>query len=281
MKSKPRLGRGIDALFADSLYDEGSQIIDIPVDDIYPNPAQPRKAFDAKSIADLAESIKSHGLISPILVRRMNSGYEIIAGERRFQACKVAGIDKIPSVVKNISDGDAFKISLVENLQREDLNPMEEAEAYHTLKEQFKLTHQEIAEAVLKDRSTITNAMRLVNLPLEVKQALRDGHITNGHARAILMVDNAHGQISLLGKIVARSISVREAEKLASGKGKKKQQRRQDPSLIELSSLLTEKLGANVLCSWGKSRGKIIIDVSSREEMQRIVKDLCQQEAPF
>jgi ParB family transcriptional regulator, chromosome partitioning protein len=282
MKPKSRLGRGIDALFADSLHEEGSeQIIVIPVGDIYPNPAQPRKTFDSKSIAELGESIKSHGLISPILVRRMNSRYEIISGERRFQACKVAGIDKVPSIVKDISDADAFKISLVENLQREDLNPMEEAEAYYTLKEQFRLTHQDIAEAVLKDRSTVTNALRLMNLPEEVKQSLRNAVITTGHARAILMVDSINGQISLLNNVVSRSLSVRETERIASGKGKKGSHRRTDHYWDELSSLLTEKLGANVICSWRKSKGKIIINVSSREEMQRVINELCRQEAPL
>lgn len=281
MKSKTRLGRGIDALFADSLQDEGSQVIDIPVSDIYPNPAQPRKTFDSKSIAELGESIKAHGLISPILVRKMNSRYEIIAGERRFQACKFVGFDKIPSLVKDISDADAFKISLVENLQREDLNPMEEAEAYYTLKEQFGLTHQDIADAVLKDRSTVTNALRLLNLPEEVKQALRACDISTGHARAILMADGIRGQLSLFNRIISRSLSVRESEKIASSKGKKLSQGRQDPYWSELSSLLTEKLGTCVTCSWGKSKGKIIITVSSREELQRVIKELCQQESPL
>lgn len=281
MKSKTRLGKGIDALFADSLQEEGSQVIDIPIDDIYPNPSQPRKTFDAKLIAELGESIKAHGLISPILVRKMNSKYEIIAGERRFQACKISGINKIPSLVKDISDADAFKISLVENLQREDLNPMEEAEAYYTLKEQFSLTHQDIAGAVLKDRSTITNALRLMNLPVEVKQALREGHITTGHARAILMIEGINGQLSLLDRIITRSLSVREAEKIASVKGKKASHKRQDPYWLELSSVLTEKLGTSVSCSWVKNKGKIIISVSSREELQRVIKDLFQQEAPF
>lgn len=281
MKTKTRLGRGIDALFADSLHEEESQVIEIPVEDIYPNPAQPRKQFDSQSIAELGESIKSHGLISPIVVRKMNTRYEIIAGERRFQACKLAGIDKIPSLVKDLSDADAFKISLVENLQREDLNPMEEAEAYYTLKEQFGLTHLDIAGAVLKDRSTITNSLRLMNLPEEVKQALRDGCITTGHARAVLMIDGANEQISLLNRIIDRSLSVRETERIASVKGKKRSQKSRDPYWLELSSLLADKLGAQVSCSWGKSKGKIVISVSSREEMQRLIKELCQQEAPL
>ncbi|HNR51796.1 MAG TPA: ParB/RepB/Spo0J family partition protein, partial [Deltaproteobacteria bacterium] len=243
MKAKPRLGRGIDAIFADSIKDDASQIIEIPSDEIYPNPIQPRKTFDETTIAELAESIKKHGLISPILVRRTNTRYEIIAGERRYHACKLAGIQNIPSIVKDISDSEAFKISLIENLQREDLNPMEEAEAYFTLKEQFGLTHQDIADAVLKDRSTVTNSMRLIHLPEEIKQALRDGLISTGHARAILMVESENGQIALLKKIISQSLNVREAERLASFKGKRsKGGKKADPYFDHLSSLLSEKL---------------------------------------
>ncbi len=282
MKTKTRLGRGIDAIFADSLHDDSSQIIEIPSDEIFPNPSQPRKTFDENSLAELADSIKAHGLISPILVRRTNTRYEIIAGERRYQACKLAGIRNIPSIVKDISDSDAFKISLVENLQREDLNPMEESEAFYTLKEQFHLTHQDIAEAVQKDRSTITNSLRLMNLPEEVKKSLREGLISTGHARAVLMIDNYHGQIALLTRIISQSLSVREAEKAASDKGKKKKgQRKTDPYFEELSTLLAEKLGAKVTCSWGKSKGKIVINVASRDDLQRIVQGLFQHESPL
>jgi ParB family chromosome partitioning protein len=285
MKSKSRLGRGIDAIFADSIQEEGTQVVEIPVDEIYPNPIQPRKSFDEKAIAELAASIKSHGLISPILVRRTNTRYEIIAGERRYQACKLAGIQRIPSIVKDIPDAEAFKISLIENLQREDLNPMEESEAYYTLKEQFGLTHQDIADAVLKDRSTVTNSMRLIHLPEEVKQALREGAVTTGHARAILMVESENGQLALLSRIISQSLSVREAERLASGMDnkdkKKKGLEKVDPYFDHLSTLLSEKLSAKVVCDWRKRRGKIVINVTSREELSRIVAEICEQEAPI
>ncbi len=285
MKSKSRLGRGIDAIFADSVQEDGTLVVEIPVDEIYPNPIQPRKSFDEKTIAELAASIKSHGLISPILVRRTNTRYEIIAGERRFQACKLAGIQKIPSIVRDIPDAEAFKISLIENLQREDLNPMEESEAYYTLKEQFGLTHQEIADAVLKDRSTVTNSMRLIHLPEEVKQALREGMITTGHARAILMVESENSQLALLNRIVSQSLSVRETERFASGMDnkdkKKKGVKKADPYFDHLSTLLSEKLSAKVICDWRKRKGKIVINVSSRDELSRIVAEICEQEAPI
>jgi len=285
MKPKSRLGRGIDAIFADSVQEDVNQVIEIPVDEIYPNPIQPRKSFDERTIAELAASIKTHGLISPILVRRTNTRYEIIAGERRYQACKLAGIQKIPSIVRDIPDAEAFKISLIENLQREDLNPMEESEAYYTLKEQFGLTHQEIADAVLKDRSTITNSMRLIHLPEEVKQALREGMITTGHARAILMVESDSGQLALMNRIISQSLSVREAERHASGKENKdkknKGEKKADPYFDHLSALLSEKLSAKVVCDWRKRRGKIVINVSSRDELSRIVAEICEQEAPI
>lgn len=282
MKPKARLGRGIDAIFADTLQDDAALVVEIPASEIYPNPAQPRKTFDEQSIAELASSIKAHGLLSPIVVRKMNTKYEIIAGERRFQACKAAGIERIPAMVKDISDADAFKISLVENLQREDLNPMEEAEAFFTLKDQFRLTHQDIAAAVNKDRSTVTNSMRLVNLPVEAKTALKEGVITTGHARAILMAEGITAQVALLGRIVDGGLSVRDAERLASVKGRKRKQgKKKDPYLEDLSSQLGDRLGARVLCSWGKSRGRIVISVGSRDEMKRIAAELCRQESPL
>ena len=282
MKPKARLGRGIDAIFADTLQDDAALVVEIPASEIYPNPAQPRKTFDEQSIAELASSIKAHGLLSPIVVRKMNTKYEIIAGERRFQACKTAGIEQIPAMVKDISDADAFKISLVENLQREDLNPMEEAEAFFTLKDRFRLTHQDIAAAVNKDRSTVTNSMRLVNLPVEAKTALKEGVITTGHARAILMAEGITAQVALLGRIVDGGLSVRDAERLASVKGRKRKQgKKKDPYLEDLSSQLGDRLGARVLCSWGKSRGRIVISVGSRDEMKRIAAELCRQESPL
>ena len=282
MKTKPRLGRGIDALFGDSIQEDSSQISDLSIDEVYPNPIQPRKFMDDAKIAELSESIKNNGLISPIIVRRINSKYEIIAGERRYHACKRAGIEKIPSIIKEISDEEAFKISLIENLQREDLNPMEEAEAYHTLKRQFNLTHQEIADAVVKDRSTITNALRLVNLPEEVKLALREGTITSGHARAILMAESILEKRARLEKIIRQELSVRDTEYLASNARKEKlPHKNTDQHLENLSSLLSERFSTKVMCTWGKRTGKIVINVSSKEDLRRIVEELSRHETPI
>lgn len=283
MKARPRLGKGIDALFP---VGEGSSwssgVIELPLEEIRPNPIQPRKTIDQDKLVELAQSIKLHGLISPILVRKFNSRYEIIAGERRFHACRLAGLARVPVIVKDVSDDDSFKLSLIENIQREDLNPMEESEAYATLKEQFGLTHQEIAESVMKDRSTITNALRLLVLPEEMKSALRDGTITPGHARAILMVDTEDGRRSLFQKIVSRGLSVREAEQRAArARVDSPSRSHTDPDLEQISSMLSDRFSARVSCSWSKRKGRITIEISSRDELQRIVRELSRSGSPL
>lgn len=283
MKARPRLGKGIDALFP---IDDSSMVVsnvtELSLDDIRPNPIQPRKIIDGEKLSELAQSIKLHGLISPILVRKIDSRYEIIAGERRFHACRIAGITRVPVIVKDVSDDASFKLSLIENLQREDLNPMEESEAYATLKEQFGLTHQEIAESVMKDRSTITNSLRLLGLPENMKSALRDGTISPGHARAILMVDSEDGRNELFQKIITKGLSVREAERRAARtRSEKAPQRNVDSELDHISSRLSEILSTRVLCSWSKRRGKITIEISSREELHRIVSELSRSGSPL
>lgn len=282
MKAKPRLGKGIDALIPGVSCDSGAQVIELSLAEIRPNPIQPRKKIDEDKLAELAESIKVHGILSPIIVRKNASKYEIIAGERRFHACMKAGLDRIPVIVKEVSDDESFKISMIENLQREDLNPMEEAEAYCTLKEQFHLTHQEIAEAVLKERSTVTNAMRLVTLSEEIKSALREGAITAGHARALLMVENEQERLALFQKIVSLSLSVREAEHRAtSSKKDAPRDKKTDPALDKISTILSERLSARVMCSWTKRKGRITIEVSSRDELKRIIDELTRSESPL
>jgi ParB family transcriptional regulator, chromosome partitioning protein len=282
MKAKSRLGKGIDALFPAVLNETGSQVIELSLDEIRPNPIQPRKTLDNEKLGELTDSIKQHGLLFPIIVRKTDTKYEIIAGERRFHACRKAGIDMIPAIVREASDDESFKLSLIENLQREDLNPMEEAEAFYTLKEHFRLTHQEIAEAVMKDRSTVSNALRLITLSEDVKTSLRDAKITPGHARALLMVDGDEARRALFQKILSLDLSVREAERRAvKSKHERSATKRSDPSLERLSVLLSERLSARVVCSWSKRRGKITIEVSSRDELKRIIDELTRIENPI
>ena len=283
MKARPRLGKGIDALIPiDESSSSASNVMELSLDEIRPNPIQPRKNIDQEKLSELAQSIKLHGLISPILVRKFNTRYEIIAGERRYHACRLAGIDRVPVIVKDVSDDASFKLSLIENIQREDLNPMEESEAYATLKEQFGLTHQEIAESVMKDRSTISNALRLLGLPEDMKSALRDGTITPGHARAILMVDSEEGRRALFQKIISKGLSVREAEQRATGaRSYSSPLSRKDPDLEKISTQLSDFFSTRVSCSWSKRKGKITIEISSREELGRIVTELIRTGSPL
>ncbi len=271
-KKNKGLGKGLNAILPEDIEFEGTSVVELSVDEIYPSPVQPRKILDEDSVRELADSIKQHGIISPIIVRRVNSRYEIVAGERRYRASLLAGLKKIPSVVKEISDDTAFKISLIENIQREDLNPMDEAEGYYILNKRFKLTHKEIAEALSKDRSTVTNALRLMGLPEEARDALRKGLITTGHARAILAMDKYEGQVSLLKKIVSKNLSVRQAEDLVRKTKNEKIKRRKtvDKEIEMISRQLSESLSTRVLCTWNRNKGRIIIDIASRDELNRV-----------
>jgi len=282
LKSKSRLGRGIDAIFSESLADPSGSLVDLSLDEIVPNPIQPRKTIEDAGLAELSESIRVNGLISPIVVRRVDSRYEIIAGERRYRAAKLAGLDRIPVIVRECPDDEAYRLSLIENLQREDLNPMEESEAYHTLVKQFHLTHQDIAATVAKDRSTVTNALRLMGLPEEAKQALREGHISTGHARAILMASGVAEQLALLSAIRSRNLTVRDAERLATrAKQRPKDTRRKiDPILEKISLSLSERFSTKVSCHWGTKKGKIVIEAFSRDELLRIAQTLSSDEVP-
>jgi len=283
LKPKSRLGRGIDAIFSESLGEHSGILVDLSLDEIVPNPIQPRKTIEDASLTELSESIRANGLISPIVVRRVDSRYEIIAGERRFRAAKMAGLDRIPVIVRECPDDEAYRLSLIENLQREDLNPMEESEAYHTLVKQFHLTHQDIAATVAKDRSTITNALRLMGLPEEAKQSLREGHISTGHARAILMASGINDQLALLTTIRTRNLNVREAEKMATrSKQRPKEGRRKiDPTLEKISLGLSERFATKVTCLWGTKKGRIVIEAFSRDDLLRIAHTLASEEVPL
>lgn len=283
MKTRPRLGRGIDAIFPDALASEGSsQIVELDIDSVIPNPIQPRKEFANDGIDELAASIKENGVISPIVVRELNGKYEIIAGERRYRASRKIGLERIPAIVREMSDREAFKVSLIENLQREDLNPIEEAEAYHTLSQQFELTHQAIAESIGKDRTTVTNMLRLMSLAEEIKDALRRSEISMGHARALLALENSAERLVLLNKIKQQGLSVRETEKQVSGgKQKARQPKLVNRDLAYLTERLAERLSTKVELNFSGKRGRITIDVASRAELERIVNQIAGYEDPL
>jgi len=183
--NKRGLGRGLGALLSSTPV-EGEHLLEIPLEDVDPNPNQPRKAFDPAAISALAASLRNSGMIQPVVVRRAGTRYELIAGERRWRAAKEAGLEKIPAVLREVTDAESLELALVENLLREDLNPIEEAEAYQRLLAEFAWTQEQLAARVAKDRSTIANALRLLRLPAVIQQDLRDGRLTMGHARALL-----------------------------------------------------------------------------------------------
>ncbi len=216
MPKKGGLGKGLEALFGelDELEKE-DKVITVSLELIEKNPFQPRESFDDKGIKELAESIKEKGVIQPIIVRENGDKYQIVAGERRFLAAKLAGLKSIPAIVKNISDEESAEIALIENVQRKDLNPIEEALAYKSLINKFGYTQEELAKKIGKDRATITNSLRLLNLPDDIIEKLKNGLISAGHARAILSLKNEDDQKILADEIIKRKLSVREAEKAA------------------------------------------------------------------
>ena len=209
------LGKGLGALLPEFGQGESKTLLYCGIEEIVPNPSQPRKHFDESKLQELAESIREKGILEPLLVRRTDQGYELIVGERRWRAAQKAGLREVPVLVKEVEGRDAFEISLIENLQREDLNPIEEAEAFKHLIEEFNISQDDLSKRIGKDRTTITNTLRLLKLPLEVRNQLLQNRITSGHARALLSLENKEKQKELCALIIKKGLSVREAERLA------------------------------------------------------------------
>lgn len=254
---------------------------EVEIDRIAPNPDQPRTQFKKEEIEELAASIEKDGLLQPILVRQMADGtYQIIAGERRWQASKAAGLKKVPVRVKEVDDDQALELALIENIQRSDLNPIEEAYGYRRLMERRSMTQAEVAQAVSKGRSTVANALRLLDLPEEAQQLLFEGKITAGHARAILSVPTAEGRLSLTQKIIDNGLNVREAENLArlmSGKkdGSASTPREPMPAVYKsVAKTLRETLKTNVRVKSSKGKNKIEIEFKDEEDLRRLFSEL-------
>lgn len=276
---KRGLNRGLDALLGNvsSASDkaEGHQLHTLPIEHIQRGKYQPRKDFDPEKLQELADSIKAQGVIQPIVVRKIGSEkYEIIAGERRWRASQLAGLQQVPVVVKEIDDRSAMAIALIENIQREDLNPLEEAEALKRLLEEFEMTHQQIADAVGKSRATVTNLLRLIDLHPEVKKLLASRQLEMGHARALLSLDGTK-QVAAANKIVKEGLTVRAAERLAKEsqeEPKVKKTREMDKDTLRLQEDLSAKLGAKVSIEHKESgAGKLVITYSSLEELDGIL----------
>ena len=258
---------------------EQGQLRDMPVDLLQSGRFQPRQNFEQEGLEELATSIRAQGVIQPIVVRSVgNKKYEIIAGERRWRAAQLAGLDKVPAIVRNINDETASAMALIENVQREDLNAMEEATAYHRLTEEFGLTHQEVANVVGKSRTAVSNLLRLLNLNTDVKVLLENGDLEMGHARALLALTGP-AQSEAARTIINKSLTVRETEhlirRLQKSTPSSTQPQTLDPDIRRLQTELSEKLGANVAIQHAaKGKGKLVINYSSLEELEGILSHI-------
>jgi ParB family chromosome partitioning protein len=279
MNQKKVLGRGIGALIPqkEAPAPAAHGLAQIPLEQISPNPYQPRKSFNEASIEELARSVREHGIVQPLVVTRAGDRYRLVAGERRFRAAQRAGLRTVPVVIKEMmKDGEALQIALIENIQREDLNPMEEANAYHQLHEEFGLTQEEISRRVGKERSTVANFLRLLKLPQGVKKLLAAGELSMGHARALLAVDSAKKQEQLAERVVKRGLSVRQTEVLASESGPKgeKKEKQKDVFTRDAEERLTRALRTRVEIDRKRRGGVIHIRFSSEDDLIRIYDDL-------
>lgn len=268
----PRLGKGLDALISkDTKEAVTSKALMIPIEKIKKNPYQPRSDFDEQLLKELADSIKKHGVLQPIIVRERNDGFELVVGERRLRAAKIAGLGEIPAIKRDLSDKDLLAITLIENLQRENLNPIEEAEGYKRLITDFKLAQAEIAGLTGKSRSTIANKLRLLNLPEKVKQYLGRGTITEGHARAMLNLGPGFDLVDLCKRIRNEGLSVRAIERMGKRKGKKK---RFLSPYSDVEDILSKKLGSKVVIQWRGKRGRLIVELYNEDDLDRIIEIL-------
>ena len=284
MAKKSGLGKGLDALFFDNdsegKQNEGGMMVRLS--EIEPNKAQPRKTFDENALAELADSIREHGVIQPLLVRKLdNGGYQLVAGERRWRASRMIGLDEVPVVVKELSDTEVMELGLIENLQREDLNPLEEAAGYKELMATYGLTQDQVSKRVGKSRSAIANSLRLLNLPDQVRPFLMNGQLSMGHAKALLGLSSESAIISAAKEAVAKGLSVREVEKLASKKSPeaaeqatRKERRKKDHYFDEMELAMNEELGRKVEIIPDGDGGMLKIAFYSKEDLASISEKL-------
>ncbi len=285
--SKRRLGRGLDALlsedFAEASTEDEEGVRELPLDMIRRSPFQPRQHMDEAALEELAESIRTQGIVQPVVVRvREGSGdYELIAGERRWRAAQQAGLETLPAMIRNLADDQALEVALIENIQREELTPVEEAQAFERLTREFDLTHEDIANRVGRNRATITNSLRLLRLPREVQEALESGTIRMGHARALLALEGEPSLGEVAHEVVKKGLSVRATEDRVRKAVQETEQGeesrrsggtiRKDPDIERLEQELGERLGTRVRITQRKRRGRLEIEYTSLEELEGIV----------
>ncbi|MDP3503584.1 MAG: ParB/RepB/Spo0J family partition protein [Myxococcales bacterium] len=283
MNRKPALGRGLGALLPDARQTQPSQsngLTRLPIDQIHADRANPRKSFDEAELEELAVSLKQQGVLQPVLVRRdPKGGYRLIAGERRWRAAQRAGLHEVPAIVREASDAEAYELALVENIQRADLNPLEEAEAFRRLVEERRLTQEQVADRVGKDRSTVANALRLLTLPNEVKQLVLEGDLDMGHARAILGLSKPAEMVTVARAVITEKLTVRETEAHvkalkggAAGAKGKKTPAKTSPEAKKLVEDLQRRLGTKVrLVEKGAGKGFVEVQYFSYEDLERII----------
>ncbi|MBO5039588.1 MAG: ParB/RepB/Spo0J family partition protein [Clostridia bacterium] len=287
--AKPKntgLGRGIEAIFLDNTAEENGGVTMMRLSEIEPNPDQPRRDFDPEALSQLAESIATHGLIQPIIVRSTGSGefYEIIAGERRWRASKMAGLTEVPVIIMELDDQKAAQVAIIENVQREDLNAIEEAAAYRSLIEDYGMTQEELSKQIGKSRPAVANILRLLELPDEVMALVKEGTLSAGHARTLLGLKNPTRMIGAANTVVTKNLSVRETEALVK-KLNRIEKEINDPKPVddepivdyskELAKKMTEKLGKKVIISGKGKLRKLEISFSDDKELDELVNKLC------
>lgn len=272
---KKGLGKGLGALISNESIDDESGIVELRINEIEPNTGQPRKFFDDEKLVQLSESIKQHGIIQPIIVKKDNNLYTIIAGERRWRAAKLAGLSKVPVLVKDFTDRQVMEVALIENLQREDLNPIEEADAFMHLMNEFNLTQEQIAETIGKSRPAIANSLRLLGLSNEVKKYIVSGDLTSGHARTLVIIQDEDVQKKAAEYIIENKLSVRETEsyiKRLFQNREKKKPAGENPDFKFVEDKLKSILGTKVKLQANNNRGKITIEYFSNDELERLLE---------
>ena len=273
---KKGLGKGLGALINNEAIEDNTGVLELRINDIEPNAAQPRKLFDDEKLVQLAESIKQHGIIQPIIVKKDNSTFTIIAGERRWRAAKLAGLDTIPALIKDFTELQVMEVALIENLQREDLNPIEEANAFINLMNEFNLTQEQIAEKIGRSRSAIANTIRLLGLTNDVKKYIISGDLTSGHARTLVIIESEELQKTAAEYIINNKLSVRETENYIKGLLNKKQKSRNtkidNPEYKYVEDKLKNILGTKVKLNANKNKGKITIEYYSNDELDRLLE---------
>ena len=282
MKKRGGLGKGLDAIFAENDTEKQNASIALPLREIEPNRGQPRKQFDEGALAELADSIAQHGVLQPLLVRPlMSGGYQVVAGERRWRAARMAGLTEVPAVVRELTDQEVMQLALIENLQREDLTSLEEAQGYQTLLETYGLTQEEIAHIVGKSRPAVANALRLLNLPEQVQDLLSQGKLSAGHARTLLSLQSSEDMLQMAELVVKHGISVRELEKMVkkflsqeSETAKETPKKPKTRYFEEVELALNTHLGRKVKVEGGKTKGVLQIEFYGEEDLANLVNSL-------